>query len=136
MVTRTEMSTSEKHPLLNYACLNWATHVREADGVMEDNPTLFEDIQDMYRTNSQRFLSWSRAYWQFSSLGTGKMTGTPLQMCAYNGHVRILQRLLAVLDDKDRQAETDKGDVEGNTALHYAVESDRPAAVEALVENG
>ncbi|KAG4431327.1 hypothetical protein IFR05_013188 [Cadophora sp. M221] len=122
----------DSHPLLKYAVLQWASHVRESEHKMDDE-TLGR-VLDMYRTNSQRFASWSGAYWALSSKGQGKSSYTPLQMCAYNGHLRALRRLLENLDSQHAQEEIDKVDSAGDTALHYATECGGPSAVEVLLD--
>lgn len=47
--TLASIGTSEEHPLLKYACSNWAAHARESKQLMKDDP--FEDLCDLYSTN-------------------------------------------------------------------------------------
>ena len=126
-------SMSQEHPLLRYAILNWAFHLRESDSGMSDEEFV-QDILSLYRNNSRRYTSWSRAYWRLSSRTDSKHDCTPLQMCTYNGHVRILEVLLGYLDEEDRRAKIDQKDTAGDTALHYAAECGRVGAVDILLK--
>ncbi|KAK0099366.1 hypothetical protein ONS96_008395 [Cadophora gregata f. sp. sojae] len=91
-VSAESIQETDNHPLLKYAVLNWASHVRESEELMDDE--LFGKVLDMYRTNSQRFQNWSEAYWMLSSKGQMKSNYSTLHMCAYNGHMRVMKRLL------------------------------------------
>ena len=122
------------HPLLQYASLNWAYHVRESEELMSEE--LLSKIIGMYKMPSQRYRNWTRAYWSFSTHGIGGATTTPLQMCAHNGHCRVLRQLLQNVGAAELQAEIDQKDTAGNTALHYAVDSGRAEVIGALLEFG
>jgi ankyrin repeat protein len=121
-----------KRPLLQYVILYWAHHVRESEELMDEE--LLDTVLRLYKMPSQRYRNWSGAYWSCSSGGLGGSTTTPLQMCACNGHSRVLRQLLKNIGAAELQAEIDQKDTAGNTALHYAVDSGRPKAVESLLE--
>jgi ankyrin repeat protein len=55
-------------------------------------------------------------------------------MCAYNGHARVLRRLLQNIGTTDIQAEIDQCDAAGNTALHYAAENGRAESIAVLMD--
>ena len=125
-------SAPQKRQFIRYASLQWAYHVRESEDLMNDE--LLEKVLSLYSTRSRRYANWTAAYWSFSSGHMGGRAPTPLQMCAYNGHARVLRRLLQNIGTSDIQAEIDQCDAAGNTALHYAAEKGRAASIAVLME--
>ena len=130
--SQTAEPNHQEHPLLKYAILNWAFHLRSSNFELNDKQ-FAEEVLDLYRNNSKRYLGWSKAYWQLSSCTDSKTGCTPLQMCTYNGHVRILKSLLGSLDGEDLKAKVDQKDAAGDTSLHYAAEYGRADMIDALL---
>ncbi|KAL2059814.1 hypothetical protein VTL71DRAFT_10198 [Oculimacula yallundae] len=131
-LSRDPLELSHSHPFFKYAVLQWPSHVRESEHKMDEET--HEGVLNMYRTNSQKFATWSGAYWALSPKGQGNSSYTPLQMCAYNGHLRVLRRLLGSFDPQHAQKEVDMIDSAGDTALHYAIECGGPSAIEILLD--
>jgi ankyrin repeat protein len=131
---RTESGESKTRALAPYAISHWASHYRDGEHAMEEDDGMFKLVLGLYRTNSRLYQSWSQAFWKCASKSTAKIKCTPIQMCSYNGHDRILQRLLDDLDDDTRAEEINKKDNLGDTALHYATDQGYHAVVEVLLK--
>jgi ankyrin repeat protein len=129
-------TTSAQRPLIRYISIHWAHHVRESEELMMGD--LLQQVVGMYNLASQRssrrYQNWMEAYWSSSSCAFGGSTTTPLQMCAYNGHSRVLQKLLGKTSTMDLQTEIDRKDNAGNTALHYAAKFGRSKSIVKLLE--
>jgi ankyrin repeat domain-containing protein 50 len=123
---------SQKRQFLHYASLQWVYHVRESEYLMDEE--FFEKVLGMYKTPSRRYSNWTAAFWSFSSGSIGGNASTPLQMCAYNGHARLLRRLLESIETTELQIEIDQTDALGNSALHYAAHSGRSISIKTLIE--
>ncbi|KAJ5100637.1 hypothetical protein N7456_006689 [Penicillium angulare] len=115
--------------LLTYAAEHWADHVRAASSFFFNkfDPLLAQ----LYDTSTKNFALWFPIFWKRVMSRHEKPTMHAVHLAAFNGHDRIIRRLVAV----DLQI-VKKTDGTGSTALFWASRNGHLDCVNFLLDKG
>ncbi|OBT89651.1 hypothetical protein VE02_01795 [Pseudogymnoascus sp. 03VT05] len=119
----------EDHDMYEYAAVNWASHLHMSEATMTDD-ILFHALR-LYR-NSGIYTTWSQIFWALQLLPQPH-NYSAFHMTAYNGHAKLLDKLL---DDDDDETTKDSKSEGGDAIIHIAADRGHPKVIRVLKKYG
>ncbi|KAK2593245.1 hypothetical protein QQS21_009044 [Conoideocrella luteorostrata] len=115
---------------LDYSAEHWADHVREMPLIAESRAET--RINQIYDVSSAQFKLWYPLFWvAVKKVFIRIPTMNSIRLAAFNGHKRILQRLILGNENIINQSDED-----GTNALHWACERGHAEIVQMLLDKG
>ncbi|OBT63581.1 hypothetical protein VE03_07021 [Pseudogymnoascus sp. 23342-1-I1] len=113
------------HHMYDYAAVNWASHLQMSETIMTDD--IMSHSLHLYK-NSGIYTTWSQIFWALQLLPQPH-NYSAFHMTAYNGHAKLLNKLLD--DDGDKTTKDSKSEG-GDAIIHIAADRGHPKVIGVL----
>jgi ankyrin repeat protein len=130
-----DTSRLKAFPLLSYAALHWPEHARS----LASSEDIFDLSSPFYKKNSLVCETWLQMYWAAREYGDLPGSFSLLHLASYFGIVPLAEKLVNKKGWMNRlkfHVNMNKGDGDGNTALHWAAWREHEAVVQLLLQAG
>lgn len=118
----------DNQSLLEYSAVHWPDHIRNISLAQQQE---VDDLLDQLYNSRARWILWFRIFWR-AAMGFERMPKMDaIHLAAFNGHTRMVQRLLA--GDENN---TNKADDTGSNALIWASLIGQTGVTELLLQQG